>query len=247
MRVKHLILSLLFCCGYPGLSHAHQEIWKTSLPGILEIDYVITKAFADKFNATLTAKNVPFARRLDQLRNGDIDILCGLFKNDDRESFAYFLTPPYKSKSNKYFFIRKGEGTRLQKYEDLYTLKVGVHIGSKYFPRFDEDQRLEKYATPQHAGRFRMLVSDRIDVIIHTDVYGLELMHQLGLQDEVEIAPYKYTEENPVYMAISRKSKLFERKDELEDVFRLMMESGEIDRLIHAYFQSKGLPIPDYK
>ncbi|WP_163337876.1 ABC transporter substrate-binding protein [Desulfopila sp. IMCC35008] len=247
MRVKFFSLSLLFFCWYLEPSHAHQAIWKTSLPDTLEIDYAITKAFADKFSATLTANKVPFARRLDQLKNGEIDVLCGLLKNNDRERFAYFLRPPYKLRSNKYFFIRKGEGKRLQTYEDLYKLRVGVHIGSKYFPRFDEDEKLKKFVTPYYADSFKMLVSGRIDVVIHTDVYGLEIMNQLSLQDNVEVAPFMHTEKKPVYMAISRKSKLFNRKDELEDVFRLMVESGEIDRIIQSYFRSKGLPIPEYK
>lgn len=247
MRFSYLVLILLLCCGNTERAEAHQEIWRTSLPRTLEIDYIITKAFADKFRATLTANTAPFARRLDLLKTGDIDLLCGLLKNDDRATYAYFLNPPYKLRSNKYFFVRKGEGRRLQKFEDLYSLRVGVQIGSKHYPRFDNDSKIDKHPTPQYMGRFKMLVSNRIDTVIHTDVYGLSIINELGLKDEIEIAPYKYTNKNPVYFAISRKSKLFDRKEELENVYRLMVESGEIDKVITTYFQSKGLPIPDYK
>lgn len=229
------------------MTEANSEVWKTSFPSILKIDYAITKAFADKCNATLFGSEVPFARRLIQLKNGDIDLLCGLLKKEDREKYGYFLTPPYKLKSNKYFFVRKGEGHRLQKYEDLYSLQVGVRIGSKYFSRFDKDSKLDKFSAASDEGRFKMLVSNRVDAVIHTDVYGLYLLHNLRLQDKVEIAPYKYIKHNPVYMVISRKSKLFERKDDLEKVFQIMVKSGEIDQIIHAYFQNKDLPVPEYK
>ncbi len=92
-----------------------------------------------------------------------------------------------------------------------------------------------------------MLVLNRIDALIHTDVYGLSLMHELGLQDKVEVAPFRYTRHNPVYIAVSKKSKLIKRKDRLEEVFKKMIESGEVDKVIHNFFETQGLPVPEYK
>ncbi len=248
MKVKQIGIVLLFCVGLRGIAYADQEIWKASFPSSpIEIDYVITKAFAQKFNAILSGDKVPFARRLLQLKIGEIDLMCGLLKNDDREKYVYFLDPPYKLKTNKYFFMRKGEGKRLQKYEDLYQLSVGVQIGSKYFSRFDEDTKLKKYASTKDECRFQMLILHRFDALIHTDIYGFEAMYKLGLQDKVEVAPYKYTEYNPVYMAVSKKSRLSERIDQLQAVFQNMVDSGEIDQIIHQYFASNGLPLPEYK
>jgi polar amino acid transport system substrate-binding protein len=238
----------LFCSGCWGTAHADQEIWKTSFsPNPIELDYVITQAFAKKFKATLSSHKVPFARRLFQLKTGEIDLLSGLLKKDDRGKYAYFIDPPYKQKTNKCFFMRKGEGKRLQKYEDLYQLSVGVQIGSKYFSHFDEDTKVKRYATSQDESRFQMLLLNRFDALIHTEMYGTYTMHKLGLENKLEIAPYRYTAYNPVYIAISYKSRLIERKDELEAAFRKMVESGEMDQIIHQYFTDNALPLPDYK
>lgn len=250
MRVLRLLCFVLFSAINTGCSVSMSfgsEIWKTSLPSILEIDYSITKAFAEKFNASLVTDKAPFARRLLQLKNGEIDLLSGLLRNGEREQYAIFLFPPYKRKSNKYFFMRKGESHSVNTYEDLYSLKIGVQIGSTYFPRFDADSRIKKYATNSDESRFKMLLLKRIDAVLHTDVYGLYTVHRMGLQDKIEIAPYKYTEVNPVYMAVSKKSALIHYIDELERVFKDMVESGEVDRIIQGYFISKELPIPDYK
>lgn len=241
-----IIIALLFSCC--GTAFADQEIWKTSFPpSNIELDIAITQAFAKKFNAVLLGKKVPFARRLNQLKIGEIDLLAGLLKDEEREQYAYFISPPYKRKTNKYFFMRKGEEQRLQKYEDLYQLSVGVQIGSKYFPRFDKDAKIKKYAISRDESRFKMLVLKRFDALIHTDIYGMDVMHRLALQDKLEIAPYKYTRYNPVYIAISNRSGLIERKDELEKVFREMVDSGEVDKIFKNYFESKGLPVPVYK
>lgn len=248
MKFFTLFAAIVLWGGLWATVSAEQKSWKTSYPPTpIELDQAILQAFAQKFDATVSGDKVPFARRLNQLQNGDIDILAGLLKNSGREQFAHFLSSPYKQKTDKYFFMREGEGHRLQKYEDLRQLSIGVQIGSKYFPRFDQDTTLRKYSISQDETRFKMLVQGRFDVLIHTDVYGLDIMYKLGLQDKLEIAPYRYTKQNPVFIAISYQSNLIEQKDELETVFRDMVKSGEMDQVIHRYFTNEGLPVPDYK
>ncbi|WP_028579726.1 substrate-binding periplasmic protein [Desulfogranum japonicum] len=238
MKIKQiLIIIVLLFSGSLSSAWAEQEIWKTSFPNTLDLNYAITKALADKFDATLQGKRVPFARRLNQLQTGEIDLSCGLFKNAVREKYAYFLSPPYSTISNKLFFMRKGEGYRLQKFEDLYSLLIGVKIHSKYYPRFDADKKLRKYATTRDESRFNMLIAHRIDAVIQTDLYGFATLRKMGLEDKIEIAPYRYTSQNPVYMAISRKSKLMKQTNELEQVFQIMVESGEIRSIIERYME----------
>ena len=246
LKIKLLSISLFFLSLCSTLEA--KEEWRSSFPPLaMELDQAIVSAVAAKFDAVVKGDKVPFARRLLQLKLGDIDLLAGILKNDDREEFAYFLTPPYKQKTNKIFIMRKGEGKELQRYEDLYKLRVGVQIGSKYFPRFDEDQNIHKYESTADESRVRMLLKNRFDALIHTELYGTYIIYDLGVQGKVEIAPYKYTKRNPVYIAISKKSELYKRKDMLEKVFSQMMESGEMDKVIHSYFDSISMPVPEYK
>lgn len=224
------------------------EVWKTAFPPAqFTLDCAVTNVLAKTFNAVLLGHQTPFARRLKQLEQGKIDLLAGLLKTPEREQYAYFLDPPYKEKSNKFFFVKKGEGFRLKEYQDLYKLKVGVQINSKYFPRFDNDNRINKIETSNIEGRFLMLSIGRIDALIHTDIYGLHVMQKLELNNRVEVAPFKYTKYNPVYIAISKRSKLIRQKKNIENEFRLMIKSGEVDKIIHNFFSGHGIPIPEYK
>ena len=246
LKTFFFTIALLFF-GLSATLGAAEE-WRSSFPALpIALDQVITSAFAAKFGAVVTGDKVPFARRLMQLKIGEIDLLAGILRNDDREEYAYFLSPPYKHKTNKIFIMRKGEGKQLQRYEDLYKLRVGVQIGSKYFPRFDEDPKIQKYESTEDESRLKMLIKNRFDALIHTEFYGTCIIYDLGLQDKVEIASYKYIKYNPVYMAISKKSELYKRKAELEKVFSQMIESGEIDMVIHSYFDSISMPVPEYK
>ncbi len=121
MKYKKIVIAFIFCFGCWGSVFGGEEVWKTSVPAYAQaLDLSITQTFAKKFNATLSSHQAPFARRIRQLKDGDIDLMSGLLKNKDREKFAHFIEPPYKQKSNKYFFVRKGEGKHLQKYENLY-------------------------------------------------------------------------------------------------------------------------------
>lgn len=246
--IKKLITTLFLLFFYQGITFAAQKEWHSSFPPLtIDIDQAVTSAFAAKFGAKVIGNKVPFARRLLQLKNGKIDLLAGLLKDSVREEYAYYLSTPYKQKTNKIFIMRKGEGTRLQTYEDLYNLSVGVQIGSKYFNRFDTDDKIIKYASTDDESRIRMLLYRRFDALIHTEVYGTNIIRNLGLQNEIEIAPYKYTKHNPVYIAISKKSDLYKKKAELEKVFSEMVTSGEIDEVIQSYFDTIGLPVPEYK
>lgn len=246
--VKKILCAIPFLFLILGTHVAAQEQWRSSFPPLsIDLDHAITNAFAKKLNAEVTGEKVPFARRLLQLKNGQIDLLAGLLKDKAREKFAYYLSTPYKMKTNKIFLMRKGESKRLQRYEDLYNLEVGVQIGSKYFPRFDQDPKIIKYPSTNDESRIRMLLKNRFDALIHTENYATHIVHKLGLQDKVEVAPFKYTKINPVFIAISKKSALYQRKTELDEVFTKMVTSGEIDAVIQSYFENIGLEVPDYK
>lgn len=248
MKIIQCIVGIVFLYGSFGIGCAEPQVWKTAFPSsAIEIDQAITEAFAAKCNAVVSGAKVPFSRRLMQLKAGEIDLLSGLLKDAGRERFAYFIDPPYKRKTNKIFFVRAGEGKRLVKYGDLHQLAVGVLIGSKYFSRFDNDPNIKKISVARDESRFRMLMQNRFDALIHTDFYGMDAMYRLGMQEKIEVAPYKYTKNNPVYMAVSYNSALIRHKSHLQEVFREMVDSGEVERIIHHYFESRDLPVPEYK
>ena len=103
-RIFLCIISVLFFSCDSTV--AAKEKWLSSFPPLkMELDQAITSAFAAKFNAAVKGEKVPFARRLVQLKTGEIDILAGILRNDEREEYAYFIHPPYKQRTNKIFII----------------------------------------------------------------------------------------------------------------------------------------------
>nr|WP_161626869.1 transporter substrate-binding domain-containing protein [Desulfospira joergensenii] len=191
---------------------------------------------AEKLDIHLEMQYAPFARRLLLMKSGEIDIMGGLLKRRSRQSYIYFVSPPYVKSSRKIFFVRKGEAKRIQSYGDLYGLEIGTKINSKYFPRFDQDEKLKKQPVSSVEQNFRKLLLKRIDAVIYSYRSGYTTMMKMGITDQVEPAIYYFAGKNSVYIGISKKSPLMAEKDRVEAVVKEMVDSGEMESLIKKFY-----------
>ena len=207
----------------------------------------IMQAIAKNLGLQIKIETAPFKRCLKYMESGKSDMMPGLLKNAEREVYIEYIDPPYKTKSNKAFYVLKGNADKITKYEDLASLTIGVGIGAKFFPRFDADTTLKKDAVSSYEQNIKKLLRGRIDTFVTTDSFADYLIQQMGVQDEIEKAKYGYFKENPVYIGIAKSSPLFKRKDEIMTKVNDMIVNGEIEQIISNFFVSHNLPIPEYK
>jgi polar amino acid transport system substrate-binding protein len=206
----------------------------------------IIERLAEKLDIEIKMCIAPFARRLLWMETGEIDIMGGLLRRPQREGYIYFVFPPYVNENRKVFFVRDGEEHRIERYEDLYGLRIGTKIHSKYFSRFDEDEGLKKEAVGSIELNFKKLLAGRLDAVIYSNRSGYMKLMEMDIADQVEQAKYVYKEENPVYIGISKKSVLMKDKARVEAAVRQLVETGEIERIIESYYKplGNGLPAP---
>jgi polar amino acid transport system substrate-binding protein len=207
-------------------------------------DAELLRAIAEKLNAELKFKFAPFKRRLQLIKDGDIDLMSGLLKTAEREKYIYYVFPPYKERSDTVFFLPSRKRVLLQKYEDLYAMKIGTNLGSKYFLRFDNDTMLTKEAVSSGVPNFRKLLLGRIDAVIYAEAGGIDLVHRIGIADRVEMAEYRFARQKYVHIGISRNSHLMDQLLNINTRIGSMIESGEIKRIIVNYYLSHNLPVP---
>lgn len=238
-RIYPIVFMLL------GLILTEVEVWslpaQTYQSGVSEehaegVVATIMQRVAEKLDIKLEMQYAPFARRLAFMKSGEIDIMGGLLKRESRESYIYFVSTPYVDKNRKMFFVRKGEANRIQSYKDLYGLRIGTKIHSKYFSKFDSDESLNKHPASNVEQNFKMLLLKRLDTVIYSYRSGYMTLLKMGIADQIEPAVYYYNEGNPVYIGISRKSPLLAEKDRIENVVREMVDSGEIETLIKDFY-----------
>jgi polar amino acid transport system substrate-binding protein len=206
----------------------------------------IIKVIVRKLDARLEIKTAPFKRRLQMMEDGEIDFLVGLMKDPERERYIHFIYPPYKNRSDTVFFVLRGKTAMVRRYEDLYHLRTGIVVGSKYFPKFDDDTRLNTEVCPFAESNFKKLVAGRIDVAVFPESAGIDLIDRLGIKEHVAAADYRYTRQKNVYIGISKKSRLMNSIRQVEDTLSSMIENGELRQAIVEHYTSRGLPVPAF-
>ena len=184
----------------------------------------------------------PWKRGNRMLKKGTADIMNGLLRDNEREKFMIYLEPPYKTKSSKAFYILKNSSTKIKTYEDLYKYRIGIALGSKFFPRFDNDDKLIKDTGKDAQNNFTKLKLKRIDTFITTETVGDYLLSKLNYQDTVKKAEYKYNKPLAVYFSVSKKSPLAARVPELNAALKKMVESGQVKEIINQFISGKYPP-----
>lgn len=239
-----LLLFCLLCHAGPAVSKEHRVMF-TSVSTDMEQgpNTILLKAVARELGLEIRFRLAPFKRRLIMMKNGDLDLICGLLFRPEREAYICYITPPYKTRSDTLFFVRTDRAGQIQSYRDLRGLKIGVSRGAGYFLRFDRDTTLIKEPA-QPINNFNKLLLGRLDTVIQSEASGFFLMHSMGVTDKITISPYRFSLENKVYFGISRKSRMMDSLDRIQPVLEGFIRSGRARAILTGYYTSRGLPVP---
>ncbi len=250
MSLKPLLcplFGLLLFLSAPTSLWAKDTLISSKIKGLEDsTETIILQTIADKLGIELQQRLTTFGRAMLLLRDGDSDIQMGVLKRPEREAYLHYIEPPYIRYVSRVFVVAKGQHSSIQRYEDLYGLRIGTHQGFKYFPRFDEDTRLKKQVVGGHKQNIGKLLRGRIDAFISPVILAIQTINDSGAGDKFELADYRHRQEDPVYIVLSKKSPLYERLDEIEPLIQEMITSGEVLTIIEQYHISRDLPVPDF-
>ncbi|GAA6205605.1 transporter substrate-binding domain-containing protein [Thalassotalea sp. SU-HH00458] len=172
---------------------------------------------AGKLNLTLELSTMSFARRLLQIRNGQLDLIVGIQKTEDRQDEFIYIFPHYELLSYRIFTL-KNKRALIQTYQDLSGKIIGVNRNSKYFKTFDNNESVVKFKARGVLQNIELLKRNRIDAFMHYEESTTPLLDKLGLSDEVVKSVYQPNIEIRHYIAISKSSALNVRLGELEQI-----------------------------
>ena len=211
--------------------------WKTILAdgSLSGIDIELMEMIAKRMDLDLKVTLYPWKRGLNKLETGDIDIQTSFLRRPAREEYAYFIEPPYVTQSNKAFFVLKGNEDLINQYEDLKGLGIGIFDKNHYFERFDQDTSLRKHPAKSTEQIFKMLLAGRTDTVIFTEEVGEFKLKEYGWDDRIVKARYKYSKPMNVYLAISKRSPLADRRDEISVILQELLDEGVIEQLKEKY------------
>jgi len=143
----------------------------------------------------------PWKRALFELEYGEVLALSSGFKTPKRETFAIF---PSESLSMETLVVvaLSVSGVEVNSLDDLRGLKVGVIREYSYGHEFDSMQGLTKIQASSNPQLLKMLLNQRMDVVIANKAVMKHLAREMGEEASIKFV-YKVTSE-PLYLFFSR-------------------------------------------
>jgi len=199
------------------------------------------KYFADKLSVEIEISSISFARRVQLLKSGKLDLMVGLQRTENREDEFVYILPHYETLRFRYYVL-KDRRDDFNTYSDLKGKVVGINRHAKYFSLFDSDESITKYPLSTLEQNIEMLLRGRIDSFIHYGESAYPILAELGLEDKIVQMKYQPQHEKRHYLVISKHSPLIQMKAKLENIIKNAIAKGELlnIRLAHYRQNSQG-------
>ena len=190
---------------------------------------------ANQMNMELELTPMPFERRLHWMRTGKIDVMVGMQKNQDEQDVFIYLAPSYESLRHS-LFIQKDNTHKLQSFDDLKKLSIGVTKNARYFERFELETDLIMIPVSTLRQKVGLLQKQRIEAFIHFQESALPVLKKMGLENEIVLSDFQTTELNEYFFTLSEKSPLLPYKEKFESVISEGVKRGDFARIRSEYY-----------
>ncbi len=198
---------------------------------------VLLKEVFHRMGHELETVNVPWARIMRMMKNGETDI-GPAFKTPEREKFMdfsreNFLDQPVAIFTRKDLDINyNGDLSQLSKY------RVGIVLKISYGKVADEAIANGIFPKLEYAANGKQsvlqLVRDRVDLIILNTYGANHIFQQLGVSKQVkEIKPA--VQSTPTNLGFSKKRNLLALRDSFDRVLQEMKQDGSYDRILSKF------------
>lgn len=186
--------------------------------------------------------NRPWARAMLQIQDGELDIMAGVGKSSERETFAWFSQPTNKA-LNYLYLSRNADGRfHFKRLSDMlgtdFRLSVATNAdyGGEFTALLKDSQfprNLHPYAT--HASAWKMLALDRADGFISDQLTGQYEIEALHLQSDIIKTEIIVNPDDFDYLAISKKHNGKSFADSLNRQISALMADGTYTRILERY------------
>lgn len=216
--------------NYPPLSWSSDGVLKGSTISLVE------NALAELGIKSRTEGDIPWKRVLKNAKEGDIDIVVGVRKTEERKGFLHFVEPAITPAVQSLFY-HADRSVEYEQWADLSKLTGSVVLGSSFGKSFDEfmmaNLDIEQVETIEQ--NFKKLVKNRVDYIIGPFATTNLYLEKEGLSGEI------FSNRKPIvvldeYIAISKNSPCLGLSDKLGGILTRMNQSGEMGEEMEKHF-----------
>ena len=152
------------------------------------IDYEVASEVFARLGVEVEWQFMPWKRCLAMAEQGLADGILDIFQTDARQPYLVYGAEPM-SEVEFVLFQHRSRRHAVTRLDDLAGLTIGTSPGYAYGQAFAEAPHFKREAAPTHEANFGKLMLGRVDLTITDRRVGHFLLHQLGLQQQVEQLP----------------------------------------------------------
>ncbi|QBG34676.1 substrate-binding periplasmic protein [Litorilituus sediminis] len=195
----------------------------------------IAKLLAKSYQKNVNFIYCPMARCLLMLKTGQADMIISILKTPERSEYLDFIKPPIVEQIHPInFYTQKNSAITINTYDDLKHLIVGSIRGSRYFERFDRDNKLEKVQFNDRKQMIQMLLKGRIDAFIAREESILPLVDEQTYDEQFTKQAYQFSKPVYGYIAISKKSPFAKESQLISAKITKLLKNGDIRAAINT-------------
>lgn len=184
---------------------------------------------------TIVWSDVPFARSLKQLQDGDPVLVPRFNRTADREAYSLLLGPIAVQKRRILFAVRQGDEHRIKSYADLASLTIGVKRGTAYFDDFDKDKALHKAEAVDDQNLLGPLRAEHEDAAIVIDQTAFESAAKEMGWTGYAWADWKLDIEQGNYYAVAKAGPFASKAPALDAALKAMAADGRVKAIYAKY------------
>ncbi|WP_340676886.1 transporter substrate-binding domain-containing protein [Paraglaciecola sp.] len=203
-------------------------------PDGLHVKYL--QFIANKMDMDLDIASMPFARRLKELHNGQIDMLVGMRQESDDVDDIIYLQPSYENLRQTYFILTKDQN-RFKTPADINKALVGMTNSAEYYSHLNKNEKFRIIPVSTLKQKIELLLKGRIDGFTHHEESTFLLLKSMGLEDEIAISLYQPNNYEKYYISMSKKSALYPHKRELEQMLKLAVDNNDFIKIRNEHYQ----------
>ncbi|GGX39932.1 substrate-binding periplasmic protein [Saccharospirillum salsuginis] len=184
LRIRHSLLVLLaLVLGFAQADTitAAQDPWppfvQDQAEAGLSVDLVRAALEHEGYEVEMTI--MPWARAIDQVKNGNIDVLVATWYTEERTAYLRY-SEPYMQNQLK-FIKQAGDDFEFEGLESLSGKTVGVVRGYGYGDEFLNATNFSRPETNNIASNLLKLDAGRIDLTLEDEIVALSTMKNEGI------------------------------------------------------------------
>jgi len=194
------------------------------------------KFIARQLGVEINITVMPFARRIIEVKKGNLDLIIGLHHTKERASDLIFILPAYEKLSFRYFSVKQNTES-INSYSDLHGKIIGVIRGATYFSSFEQDEELQKYSFSNLKTSIDMLLNGRIDLFVHYEESTIPMLKLMKVDHLITKTKHQPNHSDDHYLAISKYSPLAAKTEQLKEIIERGIRQQDFIQLRLEHYQ----------